>query len=109
MKRTAQRKEMRLQLKTPHWRKLRKGVWKTDLGGDRPEVVILTMSNDEFREFRASSKAAKTYIDRRSLLKRKLIKVVFASVVPNKKGGSWFVIVTHTLWSTGGIVAWQTT
>lgn len=67
------------------------------------------MSNEEFRRFRASSKAAKSYIDKRRLLKRKLIKVVFASVVPNEKGNSWFVIVTHTLWSTAGIVAWQTT
>ncbi|HVA17687.1 MAG TPA: hypothetical protein VMV59_08245 [Candidatus Dormibacteraeota bacterium] len=107
MKQTSNREEARLHLKAPHWRKLRKGVWKTDLGGDRPEVVILILSNAEFSKFHASTKAAKGYIDKHHFLKRKLIKVVFANQSPRDNGGDWTVIISHTIQSTAGVIAYQ--
>jgi hypothetical protein len=39
----------------PLWQPLSEGVWKTDLGDERPEVVIVKMSNDEFDKLRQSS------------------------------------------------------
>ncbi len=91
----------------PSWQTLSEGAWKTDLGVDQPEVVILRLSNEEFGKFHASKKAAKDYIDDHHFLKRKLIKVVFCDVQPAKDGHGWIVIVTHTAHSTAAIVAWQ--
>lgn len=89
------------------WKALAKGRWKTDLGGDLPEVVILHLANSEFQKFHGSVKAAMSYLDRRGYFKRKLIKLVFADVVPCPGGGPWFVVVTHTMHSTAVVVAWQ--
>lgn len=91
----------------PHWRKLSASAWKTDLGGDRPEVVVLALSNDEFRKFHASTSAAKSFIDKRRFFKRKLIKVVFVNHAPNDDGTSWLLIISHSLQSTAAVVAWQ--
>lgn len=89
------------------WRKLAKNVWKTDLGRDLPEAVVLRMSDEEFSEFHSSTRVAKSYLDRHKYLKRKLIKLVFTSVKRNGKGCEWTLIVIHTLQSTGFVTAWQ--
>ncbi|HEV2205160.1 MAG TPA: hypothetical protein VGR36_01390 [Candidatus Acidoferrales bacterium] len=89
------------------WRKLAKNVWKTDLGRDLPEVVVLRMSDEEFKEFHSSVRVAKNFLDKRKYLKRKLIKLVFTSVKRNTKCGEWTLIVVHTLQSTGFVTAWQ--
>ena len=92
----------------PAWQTLLpERAWKTDLGGDQPEVLILKMSNDEFEKFHASKEAAKAYIDKTGFLKRKLIKVVFCDIVRRKDGNEWYVIVPHTTHSTAVVVAWQ--
>ena len=91
----------------PSWQTLSEHQWKTDLGGELPEVLILKMSNDEFEKFHASKKAAKAYIDGTHFLKRKLIHVVFCDIVKHKGDEEWFVIVIHTTHSTATVVAWQ--
>ena len=91
----------------PHWRKLSASAWKTDLGGHLPEVVILALSNEEFRKFHASTKTAKSYIDSRGFLKRKLIKLVFVNMVPTDNGSSWLVVISHTYESTAAVLAYQ--
>lgn len=91
----------------PHWRKLSASAWKTDLGGDRPEVIVLALSNDEFRRFHASTSAAKSFLDKHRFFKRKLIKVVFVNHAPNDDGASWLLIISHSLQSTAAVVAWQ--
>ena len=91
----------------PSWQTLSEHQWKTDLGGELPEVLILKMSNDEFEKFHASKKAAKAYIDGTHFLKRKLINVVFCDIVKHKGDEEWFVIVIHTTHSTATVVAWQ--
>lgn len=91
----------------PSWQTLSDHQWKTDLGGEQPEVLILRMSNDEFEKFHASKKAAKAYIDATGFLKRKLINVVFCDIVKHKGDEEWFVILTHTTHSTATVVAWQ--
>jgi len=106
MKRKPTEKKVRPLFPTPRWRKRAKGVWKTDLGGKLPEVVILVLSNEEFRKFHASTKAAMRYIDRRHFLKRKLIKVVFANQYSNGSG-DWILIISHTDYSTAAVVAYQ--
>jgi hypothetical protein len=87
---------------------LSEDVWKTDLGADWPEVVILQMPPDEFKKIHSSTATAKDYIDKHRYLKRTLIAVVFGEVVPrNDDGDDWTVIMTHTAKSTAVIVAWQ--
>jgi hypothetical protein len=88
------------------WRKLASGAWKTDLGDDLPEVAILRMSDEEFRKFSSSARFAKSYIDRKRYLKRKLIKFAFVSVPRRRRGCIWTVMLTHTPESTGKVVAW---
>jgi len=94
-------------LPAPSWQTLSEGAWKTDLGGEQPEVLILKMSNEEFQKFHASKKAARDYIDDHHFLKRKLVKVVFCDIVPDKDGDGWWVIIPHTTHSTAVVVAWQ--
>ncbi|HXW56227.1 MAG TPA: hypothetical protein VEJ67_10790 [Candidatus Cybelea sp.] len=92
----------------PQWQKLSEVVWKTDLGADRPEVVILQMPDDDFRRFHTSTAAAKNYLDKCRYLKRELIAVIFGEVVPQPgDGGVWTIVVTHTVKSTAVVVAWQ--
>lgn len=112
MKKTARRpkrarKPVRAKFPAPRWKMLSGAVWKTDLGGDLPEVVILVLSDDEFRKFHASTGAAKRYIDKRGFLKRKLIKVVFVNQAPSSNGGDWTVMISHTVWSTAAVIAYQ--
>lgn len=91
----------------PSWQAMSERAWKTDLGGEKPEVLILKMSNEEFEKFHASKEAARDYIDDHHYLKKKLIKVVFCDIVPHKGGMEWYVIVPHTTHSTAVVVAWQ--
>ncbi|MFZ0633949.1 MAG: hypothetical protein WA755_02835 [Candidatus Acidiferrales bacterium] len=94
-------------MSAPSWQTVSEGAWKTDLGADMPEVLILRMSNEEFDKFHASEKAAKAYIDGHPFLKKKLNKVVFAEVRPALNGHAWVVIAVHTPHSWVQIVAWQ--
>jgi hypothetical protein len=94
-------------LETPVWQPLPERGWKTDLGGENPEVLILKMSNEEFEKFHSSKKAAKDYIDSHHYLKKKLVKVIFCDIVPHRDGKEWYVVVSHTTHSTAVIVGWQ--
>ena len=112
MKKTAKQpkpaqKPRKAKFPTPRWRKRAKGVWKTDLGGKLPEVVILVLSDKEFRKFHASTEVAKRYIDRRHFLKKELEKVVFVNQAPNDSGSDWIIIIDHTDYSTAGILSYQ--
>lgn len=90
------------------WRKLAKNAWKTDLGRDLPEILVLRMSDKEFRKFRSSVRFAQTFIDKHKYLKRKLIKFVFTSVVGERGSkNKWSLILVHTPMSTGRVIAWQ--
>ena len=96
-----------LNLSKIQWQFLRPGATKTDLGKGLPEVIILTLSNDEFEKLHVSEDAAKAYLDALGVFKLKLIKVVFGDVVPNDHGDGWIVLIPHTAHSTACIVAWQ--
>lgn len=89
------------------WKEFSKNCWKTDLGGDLPEVIILHMADHEFQEFRKSEAEAKAFLDHHGYFKRKLINLVFADVVPCTDGRWWWVIVSHTTHSTAVVVAFQ--
>jgi hypothetical protein len=91
----------------PAWKQFSKKCWKTDLGGDLPEVIILSMTDNEFQEFRKNEAEAMAYLDKLGYFKRKLINLIFADIFPCPSGGDWFVIVTHTSHSTAVVVAWQ--
>lgn len=89
----------------PRWRRLRKGAWKTDFGTGLPEVVILTISNEEFEEFRACSDRAKIRsINKRDIMKRNLIDVVLQKPKRRKRGACVLLLIYHTPESTGYIV-----
>ena len=98
---------MPIDLKSLQWQLLQPNVTKTDLGGQLPEVAILTLSNEQFRKIYASKDAAKDYLDSQHIFKRKLVDVVFCDVTASDDGGLWVIIIPHTLHSTASIVAWQ--
>ena len=93
------------------WKALSERAWKTDMGGELPEVLILEMSNAEFKKFSASEEAAKKILDKLLFLKKKLINVVFCDIVNQvdpKCSEEWIVVVTHSTHSTAAVIAWQT-
>jgi len=98
--------EAKVKLPKLEWKKLNEGVSKTDLGPGLPEVAILKVSNEQFKKIHASKAAALKYLEDQHIFKKKLIKVVFCQVTPNKSDG-WILIVAHTAQSTASIVAWQ--
>jgi hypothetical protein len=96
----------------PFWELISERVYKTDLGDDKPEVVITLMSDPAFKKFRKTKTGAKAYLDGLKILKQKLNAVEFTDTIPcgNSRGGTeWLVIITHTTKSTAYIVAWQLT
>lgn len=85
---------------------VRPDVAKTDLGGDFPEVAALSVTNEQFKQIRASKAAAMKSLDN-GIFKKKLVKVVFCGVHRNKGGEGWILIVPHTYQSTAFVIAWQ--
>ncbi len=96
-------------LESLKWDLLKPNIAKTDLGGNLPEIVILRVSNEEFEKIHTSKIAAKKYLDRQHIFRRKLIRIVFCSVwpQPHDPGGDWVLVTTHTVYSTACISAVQ--
>lgn len=91
----------------PSWHELSEHAWKTDLGPDKPELLLLRVSKEEFEKLHANEKAAREYLDR--FLKKPLNNLSFSHVqAAQANGGEWYLIVVHTPSSTGRVVAWQT-
>jgi len=107
MERTFADEAKELDLSSLKWQMLQKSVSKTDLGPGLPEVAILVVSNDQFEKIHASEDAAKAYLDSQRIFKKKLIKAVFCNVEASKDGTSWILIISHTVYSTASIVAWE--
>ncbi len=93
----------------PQWQTLSATAHKTDLGEGLPEVVILLLSDQAYKKFVKSKKAAMKFIDGLHILKQKLINLIFADQVPSVigPGGEWIAIVIHTTRSTATVVGWQ--
>jgi hypothetical protein len=93
----------------PQWQTLSATAHKTDLGEGLPEVVILLLSEEAYKKFVKSKRAAMKFLDDLHVLKQKLINLIFADLVPSVKGpgGEWIMIVTHTTRSTAVVVGWQ--
>jgi hypothetical protein len=93
----------------PQWQTLSATAHKTDLGETLPELVILRLSEQTFKKFSKSKKAAMKFIDDLRILKQKLINLIFADIVPSigGPGGEWICIIIHTTKSTASVVGWQ--
>ncbi len=93
----------------PQWQTLSATAHKTDLGEALPEVVILRLSEQTFKKFSKSKRAAMRFIDDLRILKQKLINLIFADIVPSVigSGGEWICIIIHTTKSTASVVGWQ--
>ena len=90
------------------WHLLQPNVTKTDLGGDLPEVVVMTLSNQEFQAINGDTNVALKFLIDQKIFKKKLLKVVFCGVTASADGmGRWILIVPHTFQSTAYVVAWQ--
>lgn len=90
------------------WHLLQPNATKTDLGGDLPEVAILTLSNDDFMKINGNRDAAMKYLIDQGIFKKKLLNVIFCGVTQSADGtGQWILIIPHTYESTAYIVAWQ--
>lgn len=97
-----------LDLSALQWKLLQPTVTKTDLGSNLPEVVVLTLSNDQFTKISGDKSAAMKYLTDQKIFKRKLLNVEFCAVTANVDGtGQWILIIPHTFQSTAYIVAWQ--
>lgn len=88
----------------PRWKAAGPGRWKTALGPDYPEIVLLYLSNDDYKKFSANPK---TYVDDLHILAKKINKVVAGEIVPGKGAAPWCVHIIHTPNSTVTYVAWQ--
>jgi len=93
----------------PQWQTLSANAHKTDLGEKLPEVVILLLSEQTFKKFSKSKKAAMKFIDDLHILKQPLLHLNFADITPDvaAPGGEWILVIPHTLKSTATVVAWQ--
>ncbi len=90
------------------WHLLQSNVTKTDLGGDLPEVVVMTLSNQQFQAINGNTNAALKYLIDQKSFKKKLLNVVFCGATASADGmGQWILIIPHTFQSTAYIVAWQ--
>lgn len=81
------------------WRKLAKNAWKTDLGTGLLELVVVEMSNEEYRKFRSSPRAAKKFINDHKYLKKPAREVVFTKGAPSRGTGGdmgWIALIAHT-------------
>lgn len=104
--RSIAKQEPRPNLAGLEWKVVRTDVVKTDLGDGLPEVAVLRVSNEQFKEIRAGKTAAMKFFDN-GIFKRKLIKVAFCSVKRNEDGDGWILMAPHTPQSTAYIIAWQ--
>jgi hypothetical protein len=96
----------------PFWELISERVYKTDLGDDKPEVVVTLMSDAAFKKFRKTKSGAKNYIDGLKILKQKLNAVEFTDTIAHGNGRTiteWLVVIIHTTKSTAYIIAWQQT
>jgi hypothetical protein len=91
------------------WRKLAKNVWKTDLGADLPEILVILMSDEEYKKFRSSEKAAMKFLNDHRYLKKPTVGVVFTKEAPKRgeAGGAWIAIIEHSRDSMVSVVASQ--
>jgi len=87
----------------PEWKSVSPGVWKTDLGEGQPEIAILRLSDDDYKEL---VKNPKSFLDSRHVFRHKLNKAEAVGDDPPPTGGGWIVIATHTPNSTSSYVAW---
>lgn len=104
--RGAPQQELQPSLKDLQWKVVRTDVVKTDLGDDFPEVAVLNLTNEQFKQISASKAAAMKFFDN-GIFKKKLVKVVFCDVRRYKGGEGWVLIVPHTYTSTAFVIAWQ--
>lgn len=99
---------VQIDLSKLQWNLLQPNATKTDLGGDLPEVAILTLSNDQFQQINGDKNAAMKYFMSQKIFKKPLVNVVFCGVTPSVDGtGQWILIIPHTYISTAYVVAWQ--
>jgi len=90
------------------WHLLQPNATKTDLGGNLPEVAIVTLSNDQFQLINGKESAAMKYFEEQKIFKRNLYHVKFCDVTASRDGtGPWILTVSHTYLSTAYVVAWQ--
>jgi len=103
-------------LPAPSWRKKSENAWVTDLGGDRPEIMLVRLSREEAREFYEGDEDKKIkLLDALHVLKKGLNKVVIRNFPPvNRKsqekksvpppGGTAELIVIHSVTSASIVI-----
>ena len=94
----------------PTWKNLAPNIWKTDLGDDLPEIIVLRVSHDEFTKMTESHDAAMAYFDEPGYLKRKLVNCEILRLL-GEKGSTedWLICGFHKTESWLQMTAWQLT
>lgn len=91
------------QEKQPVWTKIATGQWRTELGTDEPDIAVLRLSDEEYKEF---FKDPKEYFNSHHTFPKKVNKAEAAGEDPPPTGAGWIVVATHTPYSTATYVSW---
>jgi hypothetical protein len=85
------------------WKQTKNG-WITKLGAGRPEIVVLQLTDDEYKQM---LKRPKAYFEKLRIFSKKPNKVKFCVTYSGSKGCVWNIVITHTPNSTLAVTSWQ--
>ncbi|MHB8411953.1 MAG: hypothetical protein ACYDDI_08400 [Candidatus Acidiferrales bacterium] len=85
-------------------KRLVKRPWKKSLGPGQPEIAVLRLADEEYKEF---AKGPINYLEERRVFKAQLNRVVRCGVKPNTKSAAWWLVIEHVPESTAFYIAWQ--
>jgi hypothetical protein len=100
---SAQEAKPSQQEKQPVWTQIAPGQWRTELGTDEPDLAVLRLSDQEYKEF---FKDPKEYFNSHHIFPKKVNKAEAAGDDPPPTGAGWIVMATHTPYSTATYVIW---
>lgn len=89
--------------KSPTWTEVAPGVWRTELGTDEPDIAVLRLSDQEYKEF---FKDPKKYFNSHHVFPKEVNKAEGAGDDPPPTGAGWIVVATHVPYSTATYVSW---
>lgn len=89
--------------KQPAWTQIASGLWRTELGPGEPDIAVLRLSDDEYKEF---FKDPKGYFNTHHVFPKNVNKAKAAGDDPPPTQSGWIVVAIHTPYSTSHYVSW---
>jgi hypothetical protein len=91
------------QEKPPTWTQVTPGIWRTELGTGEPDIAVLRLSDEEYKEF---FKDPKQYFNSHHVFPKPVNKAEESGEDPPPTGAGWIVVATHNPYSTATYVSW---